>query len=91
MVNGLSEEQLRAFAATYRGQRKNPTTVLLLALFLGGLGAHYFYLGKTGLGVLYLLTLGILWIGAIIDCFRHKSLANQVNLATATMIAANLR
>ncbi len=28
---------------------------LLLALFLGGLGAHRFYLGDTGLGILYLL------------------------------------
>lgn len=28
---------------------------ILLALFLGGFGAHKFYLGRIGVGVLYLL------------------------------------
>ena len=30
-------------------------TYVLLALFLGGLGIHNFYAGKTGLGILYLV------------------------------------
>ena len=34
---------------------KSKTTAGLLALFLGGLGIHKFYLGKNGQGVLYLL------------------------------------
>ena len=34
---------------------KSKTTAALLAFFLGGLGAHKFYLGKTAQGVLYLL------------------------------------
>lgn len=33
----------------------NKTVAGLLALFLGGLGIHKFYLGKGGQGVLYLL------------------------------------
>lgn len=37
-------------------QRKvNKSVYVLLALFLGGVGAHKFYSGKTGLGLLYLL------------------------------------
>jgi TM2 domain-containing membrane protein YozV len=31
------------------------TTAIVLALFLGGLGAHKFYLGQAGMGILYLL------------------------------------
>lgn len=34
---------------------KSRTTAILLALFLGGLGVHKFYLGQTGWGILYLI------------------------------------
>lgn len=34
---------------------KDRTTAALLALLLGGIGAHHFYLGNTVRGVLYLL------------------------------------
>lgn len=37
------------------GGRKNRVTAILLALCLGGLGAHKFYLGQPALGVIYLL------------------------------------
>lgn len=30
-------------------------TAMLLAIFLGGLGLHKFYLGKVGWGILYLI------------------------------------
>jgi len=45
---------VRQFALSTRPQ-KSRTTAGLLALFLGGFGAHHFYLGHTGLGILYLL------------------------------------
>lgn len=39
----------------------------LLCLFLGYLGAHKFYEGKIGMGILYLFTLGIFGFGWVID------------------------
>lgn len=42
-------------------------TVLLLCLFVGGLGIHRFYVGKTGSGIVMLLTLGGLGIWTLID------------------------
>lgn len=46
---------------------RNWLTALLLCLFLGGLGAHRFYAGKIGTGILQLLTLGGLGVWALID------------------------
>lgn len=34
---------------------KNKIVAALLAFFLGGFGAHKFYLGQTGMGIVYLL------------------------------------
>lgn len=47
---------------------RNKWTAFLLCFFLGYLGAHKFYEGKTGMGVLYLLTFGLVGIGWVIDC-----------------------
>lgn len=49
---------------------KSKTTAVLLAFFLGGLGIHRFYLKETGMGILYLLTAGLLGIGTLIDFIR---------------------
>ena len=47
---------------------KNKWTAFLLCLFLGYLGAHKFYEGKAGMGILYLFTGGLFGIGWFIDC-----------------------
>lgn len=39
----------------YRRPPKDRTTAILLALFLGGIGGHKFYLGQAGIGILYLI------------------------------------
>lgn len=46
---------------------KSQIVALLLCLFLGFLGVHRFYLGYTGMGLLYLFTLGLFGIGWLID------------------------
>lgn len=49
------------------GREKNKWVAVLLCFFLGGFGAHKFYEGKVGMGILYLFTVGLFGIGWFID------------------------
>jgi len=46
---------------------KKRLPALLLCFFLGAFGAHRFYVGKVGTGILWLVTLGVVGIGALVD------------------------
>jgi TM2 domain-containing membrane protein YozV len=46
---------------------KSRTAALLLCLFLGFVGVHRFYVGKVGTGIVWILTLGCLGIGTLVD------------------------
>lgn len=83
----LSNDERMQFDMQYAGQRKNPTTALILGLFLGALGIDRFYIGHIGLGVGKLLTLGGLGVWQIIDWFlimgatrrRNNQFAQQIH------------
>ena len=49
---------------------KDRTTALILALLLGVVGGHRFYVGKTGMGVLYIFTAGLFGIGVLVDIIK---------------------
>ena len=65
---------------------KNKLAAALLAIFLGGLGIHKFYLRKVGMGILYLI---FCWTGipAIIGfiegiyylCFSDQTFNDKYN------------
>lgn len=46
---------------------RNKWVSFFLCVFLGFFGAHKFYEGKIGMGILYLFTVGLFGIGWIID------------------------
>lgn len=60
----------------YAYKDKDRTTAIILAIFLGGFGAHQFYLGHIGKGLLYLV---FFWafIPAVIACIEGIMLCTQ--------------
>jgi TM2 domain-containing membrane protein YozV len=64
---------------TVQIQEKSVGAAYVFWFFLGGFGAHQFYLGKTGRAVSYLLTFGWLTVGLWIDLFTLGKQVRQVN------------
>jgi len=60
-------------------ESKNPTTLLIISLFLGYLGVDRFMLGQTGLGIAKLLTCGGFGFWAIIDWFLIMGATRDIN------------
>ena len=61
-------------------QFKEPTTALLLSIFLGELGVDRFYIGDTGMGVGKLLTCGGLIVWKIVDWFLIMGATREKNM-----------
>lgn len=49
--------------------KSKPITLLLCVLF-GYFGAHYFYVGRFGMGILYFFTAGFFGFGWLYDIYR---------------------
>ena len=58
---------------------KDPTTILLVSIFLGTLGIDRFMVGDTGMGILKLLTGGVCGILTIVDWFTISKKTKDVN------------
>ena len=58
---------------------KSKITAILLGIFLGGFGAHKFYMGSWGWGIVYLLTcwLWIPFIVALVEWIRYLLMSNN--------------
>ena len=77
------DEDLATLQAT---ELKDPTTILLVSIFLGPLGVDRFMIGDTGMGVLKLLTVGGCGILTIIDWFTISKKTKQLNLAKLSTV-----
>ena len=75
-LESLDEQKAIALSAV---PLKDPTTALLISIFLGYLGIDRFYVGDTGLGILKLLTGGVCGIMALIDWFLIMGITKKKN------------
>ena len=51
----------------------------ILLVFFAYIGVHKFYLGRPGMGVLYIFTLGLFGIGTLYDIFTLSSQTRAAN------------
>jgi hypothetical protein len=66
----LDEQAEMSPEGNMQDQPKSQLVALLLAILVGGLGIHRFYLGYTAIGIIQLLTLGGCGVWALIDLIR---------------------
>jgi len=91
-TQNLTDSEKIQFIAEYQSQRKDTTTAVLLAVFLGGIGVHHFYMGKVLLGVIYLL---FFWTFipafiALIEAILMSNTVRSYNDARAQEIAGRI-
>lgn len=59
---------------TQTSDKKKGTALGLCCLgYIGIGGIHYFYVGRYGKGILYLITCGMFFIGTVIDTIKIAS------------------
>jgi TM2 domain-containing membrane protein YozV len=88
-MQGMTEQQRMLFMTSYNAEKKDGTVGVLLGFFLGGLGAHRFYLRQYGLGVLYVL---FCWaviphLIALVECFFMPGRVRRYNEEQAHILA----
>lgn len=66
-TNTNTQTQTQVMGGAMFKKPKNKWVALLLCFFLGWLGGHKFYEGKIGMGVLYLFTGGLFFVGPVVD------------------------
>src|ERR1700712_609247 len=77
----LNENQQKYFYMSYSTKRKSPQDMLIFCLIGAFLiwGFQRFMVGQIGMGVLYLFTGGLCFIGSLVDIVNHKTLALEYN------------
>ena len=68
-LHDLTERELLILRQEVESRKKSVAATWLLWFFLGGFGAHRFYLGRVGTGIAMLFTLGGLFIWWLVDIF----------------------
>ena len=66
-ANGTVDDTTRTVRIPDVSSSRSRLVALLFVLFLGSWGIHRFYVGKTGTGILWLLTFGVFGIGTLVD------------------------
>ena len=94
VTNGLNDPEKLQFQREFKRKAKSKGLAIFWAIGLGGLGAHRFYMGEPGLGILYVCfvwTAVPMIVGAIEGIFFMSKRVEEYNETTAQEIALKLR
>ena len=88
----MDDQQRAAYFASYQVSAKSEIVGVLLAIFLGGFGAHQFYMRRTGAGILYAIfsVTGIPFIIAFVEAFFMPGRVRAYNAQLSAYIAATI-
>lgn len=88
IIGPMNNEEATRFLNIYRARRKRPEDILIFAivgLFLVP-GLQRFMLNQIGMGILFFFTIGLCFIGSIIDLVNYQKLAFEYNQRAADEI-----
>ena len=93
LMKNMTNDEKIIFMSEFTGEKKDVAVGVLLALFLGGFGAHKFYLGQFVLGIVYIL---FCWtfIPTLISLFEAllmRGTIRQYNYLVARRAYENIR
>lgn len=75
-MEDLTEKELQILYGEMATKRKTPLVTYVLFFLLGGFGVHKFYLGRGGLGLLYMFLTGasifLFWFGFLMAVVAGK-------------------
>jgi TM2 domain-containing membrane protein YozV len=92
LTSEMTEKQKQQFYTLFRSKRKEKKDLMVFTIigFFGVAGIQRFIVGDTGIGILYILTMGFCGIGTIIDLVNLDNMASRFNqkqaYETASMV-----
>ena len=91
LAKRLPKDERSSYLTACDSEAKDPVTIFVISLFLGGLGIDRFVLGQTVIGIIKLLTLAGCGLWWFIDLFLIMGATKDVNAAAAYRIYCQLR
>jgi TM2 domain-containing membrane protein YozV len=91
LTEGMTDQQRFLFQQQYGAARRDRVLLLVISFFFGALGIDRFLVGDIGLGILKLLTGGLLGILWFIDLFLIMGRVDRYNREKAHDIAMAIK